>query len=568
MSEFLIFCGIFVIILTVRLWAVWAVREKRKRIKAAWGKPMAHVRNWDQIQIYSQLLQEKTTNPTAVDDSTWHDLDLDAVFTDLDRTASSIGRQYLYALLHQPLTDVDRLKQRQRIMEYFAQHRQQWVNFHVALEPFVSIKDMSIPYLFLASLPEFPFSKWFTLLPLVIVPGSLIATFLISPYWIILTAGMVVVNWIIDILFKSEFGDYIFPVFSLRKLFVVHQRLRETLPTQHPLFRAYFVESLHSMEQVQSLRRLLRWLPTPQSNPDTLQGYLHSVLNQVFAYKILLYSFVMRRIQASQSHIHTIYRTIGELDALQAAASYKSALHPVCTPTFTVKNQEIHYQQLSHPLLSDPIGNDFRLHGESALITGSNMSGKSTFLKALGVNHVLAQTFYFCRATHAKIPFVHVISSMRREDDMVHGKSFSYTEVERVKTLLDHANTQYPQLILLDEIFRGTNTVERIAASREVLRYLDQPNTLVCAATHDIELADLLAGEYVFFHFREEVHDDQISFDYIVRPGISSTRNAIAILEVMEYPASLVQQARQLSQKLLTEPLFVRHPISSDKNSL
>src|SRR6185437_3766005 len=99
------------------------------------------------------------------------------------------------------------------------------------------------------------------------------------------------------------------------------------------------------------------------------------------------------------------------------------------------------------------------------------------------------------------------------------------------------------QLYLIDEIFRGTNTTERVAAGEAVLAWLDEGENIVLVATHDLELLDALAGRYAPFHFREQIEGDALHFDYIIRPGASSTRNAIELLRLMRFPEPLVRDA-------------------------
>jgi DNA mismatch repair ATPase MutS len=182
------------------------------------------------------------------------------------------------------------------------------------------------------------------------------------------------------------------------------------------------------------------------------------------------------------------------------------------------------------------------------------MSGKTTFLKTLGVNQILAQTFNFCCAEEAEITFCNVVSSMRRDDDLSEGKSFYLGEVERVKKLIDLVSEKDEHfLFLLDEIYRGTNTIERISASKEVLKWLNRPQSFVLASTHDLELVDLLSEEYSFFHFVEEVGEQSLSFDYKIKPGHSSTKNAIKLLEIWDYPNEIVEGALDVSHKLERE---------------
>ncbi|OYV71506.1 MAG: hypothetical protein B7Z72_06815, partial [Gemmatimonadetes bacterium 21-71-4] len=140
-------------------------------------------------------------------------------------------------------------------------------------------------------------------------------------------------------------------------------------------------------------------------------------------------------------------------------------------------------------------------------------------------------------------PFLRVRSSIGRADSVVDGKSYYLAEVESVLSLIRAKEGGTQHLFLLDETFRGTNTTERVAAAAAVLKHLDRGLDIVVVATHDLEVLDLLGGAYAAHHFREQVTNDELSFDYLLQPGPSSTRNAIALLRFMRYPEDVVDDA-------------------------
>jgi DNA mismatch repair ATPase MutS len=179
------------------------------------------------------------------------------------------------------------------------------------------------------------------------------------------------------------------------------------------------------------------------------------------------------------------------------------------------------------------------------LVTGSNMSGKSTFLRTVGVNVVLAQTINTCFARTYEAPVYQVRTCIGRADDLIAGKSYYLVEVESVLALVNAGERPEPHLFIFDELFRGTNAVERIAAAEAVLHTLiagGKPH-IVLAATHDGELVDLLAGSYAVCHFGDAVGPEGLVFDYQLAAGPATSRNAIALLELNGAPESLVQRA-------------------------
>ena len=210
---------------------------------------------------------------------------------------------------------------------------------------------------------------------------------------------------------------------------------------------------------------------------------------------------------------------------------------------FTEPRKSLSTESLFHPLLVHPIANSLEVHDAGVLITGSNMSGKTTFVRTLGVNAVLAQTLHTVCAESWRAPMLNVRTSIERTDSVLEGKSYYLAEVEAVRGLIRAKRANAQHLFLLDEIFRGTNTAERVAGAYAVLAYLNRGIDLVVVATHDVELLHLLGDAYVPVHFREQISDGELTFDYRIHPGPSSTRNAIALLALMEFPDAVVRDA-------------------------
>jgi ABC-type multidrug transport system fused ATPase/permease subunit len=199
---------------------------------------------------------------------------------------------------------------------------------------------------------------------------------------------------------------------------------------------------------------------------------------------------------------------------------------------------------IGHPLITDSarVTNDFTLQqlGEVIIITGSNMSGKSTFLRTLGINLVLAYAGSTVAARSLQtLPF-RMFTSMNVSDSLSDGISFFYAEVSRLKNLLDQLETGHalPLFFLIDEIFRGTNNRERQIGSRAYTHALAGKNGVGLISTHDLELAHLAESIPAVrnYHFREDIHDGKMVFDYQIRPGASPTTNALRIMELAGLP--------------------------------
>jgi hypothetical protein len=233
---------------------------------------------------------------------------------------------------------------------------------------------------------------------------------------------------------------------------------------------------------------------------------------------------------------------LGRIEAAAALAQYADT-HPEYTyPALALREDEakihIEVKGIGHPLLpsSSRVTNDFALTGlgATAIITGSNMSGKSTFLRTLGVNLCLAEAGAPVCATSWTSPWMRLYCCIRVEDSLDGGISYFYAEVKRLKRLLDAARERDrpPVFFLIDEIFRGTNNRERLIGSRHYVRALGESHGLGLVSTHDLELVKL-EGEsdrITTHHFRETVDEGGLVFDYRLRPGPCPTTNALKIM--------------------------------------
>ena len=247
---------------------------------------------------------------------------------------------------------------------------------------------------------------------------------------------------------------------------------------------------------------------------------------------------------------------VGEAEALAALAA-TAADHPDWTlPTLDPGASTLRARSLGHPLLAPAtcVRNDVDVGpaGSFLLVTGSNMSGKSTLLRAVGLNAVLAQAGGPVCARELRMPPTRVVTSMRVDDSVTGGVSFFMAGLQRLKEVVDAARTAVdsPQpasdssgadtprtLYLLDEILRGTNSAERRIAARTVLRHLLETDAIGAVTTHDLSLADAedLVARAVAMHFTESVGDgaDGLAFDYRLRAGIATSTNALKLLEMV-----------------------------------
>jgi DNA mismatch repair ATPase MutS len=253
--------------------------------------------------------------------------------------------------------------------------------------------------------------------------------------------------------------------------------------------------------------------------------------------------------QAAGRRVRPWLEALGVVDALAALSTLRFENPDWAFPEVTDGDPPmLEAQGLGHPLLSDDVRvvNDVSVGPPSSflLITGSNMSGKSTLLRAIGVNVVLARAGAPVCASAMRLPPVQLESSMRVHDSLQQGLSHFRAELERLKGVVEAARRvtsdgSGAMLYLLDDIFQGTNTVERQIAARKVISHLLGTHAIGAVTSHDLQLAetDELSAACVPVHFRETIEEGSegpiISFDYKLRAGIATSRNALKLLEIV-----------------------------------
>jgi hypothetical protein len=337
--------------------------------------------------------------------------------------------------------------------------------------------------------------------------------------------------------------------------------LRDSLAQLHEVFT--FLEG-YSFGQSQRLRQFCQpYSSEPASRPSRIlqrvqhianaatiekNGLLWLLVNMLVPWDFYLALFFNNYRALVAARLPIWLETWFELEALSSLATF-AYLHPDFTlpEVHTSNTQEIPMQAhaMGHPLLpaSGKVVNDFTLdhQGEIILLTGSNMAGKSTFLRTVGINLILAYIGAPVNASSFSCGLFRVYTCIKISDSVTEGYSYFYAEVRRLRALLNdlqRPGERYPLLFLIDEIFKGTNNRERQIGSEAYIRALIGKNCLGLLSTHDLELVKLadLHPEVVNYHFREEVVDGQMTFDYLLREGPCPTTNALKIMQLEGLP--------------------------------
>lgn len=514
-----------------------AARQRRDDAASRFGTIWEHPQE-DMESLHAQWELQKTESGHEVDDITWSDLDMDRVFHRINTCLTTPGEEVLYNRLRSlpgaedewetALSALDespdlRLKIQTQLSELGKNNESGITELiknpdsyrlpYAGLLRLAAFLPLAAAALFFLPVPTG--AAVLTLLPALILNVSLY-------YW----GGKRLQSRLHTIRYTKSL------LWCIRKL--------TRLPM--PGLQALQTDMQHDYKPFSRLRGAFSGAVQEGMAAGDI-GAIMMFAQVFFLTELRAYNRVMGHIAKHTGELKNLYESVGRLDMMIAALSLRKSLPKFCLPHFH-ERMALTVEDAMHPLLENGVGNsaDF---GHGVLITGSNASGKSTFIKTLAVNAILAQSIHTCSAASFTLPRARVMSSMALRDNLASGESYFVVEVKSFRRILQAVKSS-PCLCFVDEILRGTNTVERIAASAAVLRSLQQENSLCIAATHDIELTAILSDMYDNYHFQEELNDRSIHFDYKLRPGPSHTRNALLLLQAFDFPGLVVKEAMEM----------------------
>jgi hypothetical protein len=514
-------------------------------------KTSASARNWGEKKIEDfpfELIEHyyrKKDNSAAfqtISDQLMDDIDFYDLFAYIDRTSSKIGQQYLFNRLLVINTHLC-FEEQETLVDYFTHNEEKINRAHTLFSRLNKRESYYISYLFLDK--YIPKPKWFWVVPLLSTACllTLIISFIVHKA-IILFFFCYIVNMIIHFWNKRNMLVYMdsIPQFPLLCQ-ITGELMKWKIFSQSDPAINKAIESINKLKKNSLFFKLENRI---QSDLEAIITFVWEVLKIMFLLEPLIAFDLFKKLDEKRADIQTLFEYIGKIDCALSITALRKEIS-FCKPVISDTVHSIEFTDIYHPLIPDCISNSLQTNGKSILLTGSNMSGKTTFIRTVIINALLAQTIHTCFAKNFRMAQTRLFSAIRITDDLFQATSYYFEEVLIIKAFLDESHSTSNNIFFLDEIFKGTNTIERIAAGKSVLSYLVRSNhNLVFVSTHDIELTDLLSEEYDLYHFTETIQERHIHFDYKLKHGNLTTTNAIRILEINNYPKEVINEAKSL----------------------
>ncbi|NRD77017.1 hypothetical protein HPT25_05845 [Bacillus sp. BRMEA1] len=473
----------------------------------------------------------------CVDDITWNDLNMTKIFEIINYTFTSVGEEMLY---HRLKKAHEKYLFDEELIEKITEDKKYRIKLSFILSKLgKALHANSSQYIF--GKPDYKVTKLYFILSVLPILG-VITMFFSLQIGLLLTLLSTLVNVFIYYTNRSknevEFENLFYclnVILASRKLAKLNHNA-DLLKRTNKLRRAPFISIV--------------LLQDPSANNLLLQ--LFTLLKSIFLIDYFVFHYIINFLSKNSDIYELAWKNLGEFDCCYSIALWRKSLPYYCLPKYNTSKTFI-VKDAYHPLLNKPVGNDFDFH-KNVLLTGSNASGKSTFIKTIALNIILSQALNTSTSREITLTEGLVYSSMAMSDDIEKGQSYFLNEISALKRIFDirDRNKDVFMYIFLDEVFKGTNTIERVAAAESVLNYLNDCNeTRLMAATHDLELTHKLPPKYDNYHFREQIINDEIIFDYLIKVGPSKTKNAIELLRITEFPEKVYLDALRNSYELI-----------------
>ena len=470
--EYVIGAVVFLVIFFAggKYMQIKAEKKKALKIKESFGlvpELEYTFEKYESIGYYYREMTEKdpeNADHANIDNITWHDLDMDKVYMTLNATQCSIGEEYLYYLLRTPELKKDKLEEREELIEYFTKKAEKRVKLQSELSKAGRLDKVSV-YEYLGRLEQVKDeSNIKHITCILLLAASIVSLFFMPVVGIMAIFGVLFYNIISYFKRKSEIENYYAVVAYILRTLDVSDRIcnfddKELAP---------YINILKEQSKAfKSITRGAALIVSKKSSGDILEVAL-DYLRMATHIDLIRFNVMLKKLKNRKDDFNKIYEVIGLLDAMAAVASYRRLMGSWCIPELVNANRNnktsgeigISTKNIYHPQIINTEKNDFSETG-NVLLTGSNASGKSTFIKTVAINSILAQTVNTVLADSYKASFFKCMTSMALSDNLSDGESYYIVEIKSLKRICDSLRDDVPLLIFIDAILNLLFIIEQ-----------------------------------------------------------------------------------------------------------
>lgn len=543
--QLYIFIGITIVILSVVYYNMKSKGKFIKSLNETFGhKPKDYLEDFDMtfLKNHYEIRKKNESSGESIDELTWNDLDMDAVFKRINYTKTSLGEAYLYYKLREINYNKDEWTSLEKLINLFTTNEDLRNKVSLLLLKVGKLNNLNLTnFIYNPKFSKIPSYYKYPLLSLGFI-FSLLLCLIYPKVGLILSFIFLCINILSYQSEKIFLEDRFKVMIYLLNNINLCRSLSKIKDKDFDFFRKEASSALHNFKALNKVKIYGNSFQRKE-NSFTDSDIIFDYIKMFFMVDIIAYQNSVKILEENKENLYKIYDIVAKLDFALSLAYYRKSLSEYTTPEF-IENEDILLENLYHPLIHNPVKNSILIKN-NILFTGSNASGKSTFIKAVALNCILAQSLNTALCSKYRCKFSKVITSMAIKDNILAGDSYFIAEIKSLKRLLDSLNGEIRVLAFVDEILKGTNTIERISASASILKYAENTNGRLLVATHDMELTQILET-YENYHFSETVTEDGVTFDYKLKKGPSNTRNALKLLKAMNFNNEVVSLSNQV----------------------
>ncbi|WP_283695019.1 MutS-related protein [Clostridium perfringens] len=543
--QLYIFIGIIIVILSVVYYNMKSKGKFIKSLNESFGhKPKDYLEDFDMtfLKNHYKIRKKNESSGESIDELTWNDLDMDTVFKRINYTKTSLGEAYLYYKLREISYNEDEWTSLEKLINLFTINEDLRNKVSLLLMKVGKLNDLNLTnFIYNPKFSKIPSYYKYPLLSLGFI-FSIFLSFIYTKVGLILSFIFLCINILSyqseKIFLEDRFKVMIYLLNNIN-LCISLSKIKDK---DFEFFKNEVSSALHNFKAL-NMVKIYGNSFQKKENAFTDIDIIFDYIKMFFMVDIIAYQNSVKILKKNKENLYKIYNIVAKLDFALSLAYYRKSLGEYTIPEF-VESDDISLENLYHPLIDNPIKNSILIKN-NILFTGSNASGKSTFIKAVALNCILAQSLNTALCSKYRCKFSRVVTSIAIKDNILAGDSYFIAEIKSLKRLLDSLNGEIRVLAFVDEILKGTNTIERISASASILKYAENTNGILLVATHDMELTQILET-YENFHFSETVTEDGVTFDYKLKKGPSNTRNALKLLKAMNFNNEVVSLSNQV----------------------